>query len=259
MAVAPCSAASRASRTTEMPKVRETFPASAHNAAGRTASSSARFSWNRMPVPSSPAALVITTRSPGRMPAVVTRRSLATRPVMVPTTTGCVTADVTSVWPPVTPTFSSRQAESICMKRSRTAASVADGGSSRHAWNHAGRAPIVATSLALTWTAYQPGRAVVNVTGSVVATRYRSPTSMTAQSSPKRGPIWTRGSDFPACRRQVFSRSGGSLPGRNMPRDSCAVTDRGPRRGQSSACSVGSNPASSRSATTTRRNRSESR
>ena len=260
MAVAPCSAASRASRTTEMPKVCRTSLASRYSPAGRTASSAARCAWNRMPVPSSPAVLVITTRSPGCIPAVVTRRSLATTPVMVPTTTGCVTAGVTSVWPPVTLTFNSRQATSICVKRSRTAASVADGGSSRPVWNHAGRAPMVATSLALTCTAYQPGRSVVNVTGSVVATRYRSPRSMTAQSSPKRGPMWTRGSGAPMCRRQVASRSGGSLPGGNMPSDSRAVTNRkGPRGGQSSACGVGSSPASSRSATTTRRKWSGSR
>ena len=71
---------------------------------------------------------------------------------------------------------------------------------------------MVATSLALMCTAYQPTSSAVNVTGSVFTIRYCSPTSMTAQSSPKRGPMRTRESCLPAYEMQVLRKSIGSLP-----------------------------------------------
>src|SRR3990170_3782973 len=79
--------------------------------------------------------------------------------------------------------------------------------------NQAGRAPMQATSLALTWTAYQPMRSVAKVTGSALATRARSAESrMTAASSPIAGPTSTRGSRRTDLSRRRASRRAGSLP-----------------------------------------------
>jgi len=52
-----------------------------------------------------------------------------------------------------------------------TVAALVPGGTMIVAWNHAGRQPMTATSLAFTWTAYQPTSSAVNVTGSLLRMR----------------------------------------------------------------------------------------
>lgn len=100
---------------------------------------------------------------------------------------------MTSVWPPQSVTPKLEHARSVSRKMRRTKVKeVLLSGSSKVARNQSGRAPIVAISLALMFTAYQPIRSEVKVIGSVFATRYLSPISITAASSPNLGPRTTR-------------------------------------------------------------------
>src|SRR5437870_1400678 len=120
-------------------------------------------------------------------------------------------------------TSSSSHAACRSANRASTEASVvAPAGSSRVARNHRGRAPRTAMSLALTCRAYHPISAVANVMGSLVAMRYRLPMSMTAASSPTRGPTTTRGSLVWCLSKIACSVSARSLPmGRDcMPKGS---------------------------------------
>lgn len=97
-----------------------------------------------------PATLVMMTRSPTRAPAAVTRPSRGTSPCMSPATMGCLTAGEISVCPPVTAMPSPRALRSMSRKIRSTVAGVVRGGTMIVDWNQAGRAPITATSLALT-------------------------------------------------------------------------------------------------------------
>src|SRR5882672_2072583 len=54
---------------------------------------------------------------------------------------------------------------------------------------------------------------VANVMGSAFAMRRRSPMSITAASSPTRGPMSTRGPVGTSCARRAVRRAAGSLPG----------------------------------------------
>src|SRR5262245_4851912 len=178
-----------------------------------SARSSASFSRAMMAAPSSGTPLVMTTASPTRAPPVVTRRSFSTSPSIVPAMIGRSRPCVTSVWPPTSATSSSSHAACSSAKSRSTDASVVEpAGKSSVARNHRGRAPRTAMSLALTWSAYQPTSAVANVIGSLVATRYRSPMSMTAASSPTRGPTTTRGSLVWCLSKIACSVSARSLP-----------------------------------------------
>src|SRR5581483_6658501 len=107
-----------------------------------------------------------------------------------------------------------RQAFRMSLKMPRTSfVVVRPSGSRSVARNHRGRAPRHATSLALMLTAYQPIRSDVKVMGSVLTTRQESPRSMTAASSPKRGPATTRddldGRQEP---RRASRNRGGNFP-----------------------------------------------
>src|SRR5256712_4058878 len=184
-------------------------------AAGETprARSSASFSRAMMAAPSSGTPLVITTASPTRAPPVVTSLSLSTSPSIVPATIGRSSPCVISVWPPTSATPSSSHAAWRSAKRASTDAwLVPPGGSSSVARNHRGRAPRTAMSFTLTLSAYHPMSAVANVMGSLVATRYRSPMSMTAASSPTRGPTTTRGSLSGCLSKIACNVSARSLP-----------------------------------------------
>src|SRR2546425_2080897 len=190
-------------------------PLALRMAAGETprARSSVSFSRAMMAAPSSGTPLVITTASPTRAPPVVTSLSFSTSPSIVPATIGRSRPCVISVWPPTRATSSSSQAAWSSVKSASTDASlVAPAGSSSVARNHRGRAPRTAMSFALTCSAYHPISAVANVMGSLVATRYRSPMSMTAASSPSRGPTTTRGSVHWCLSKIACSVSARSLP-----------------------------------------------
>src|SRR2546426_1186977 len=109
---------------------------------------------------------------------------------------------------------SPRQARGVPRRRRRaTSGFVRRRGSRGVARTQRGRAPSVATSLALTLTASQPRRWAVKVMGSVFATRSLLPQSITAASSPRRGPRTTR-DDFGMGHdaSSDSSRRGGSLP-----------------------------------------------
>ena len=75
-----------------------------------------------------------------------------------------------------------------------------------------GVAPVVAISLLLTCTKYQPISSVANVIGSDLNTSKVSPNSITAQSRPTPGFTRTRGSEMGACASNCANKSGGSLP-----------------------------------------------
>ena len=80
-----------------------------------------------------------------------------------------------------------------------------------------GNIPMLATSLALTWTAWAPALPVTNVTGSALRIKKASPKSITAQSSPSFGPMKTLGSSAPFRPMSFSSRPWGSLPGLRGP------------------------------------------
>ena len=165
--------AARASGSTLIPGRRRNCRARATTSRGtpRRSASSPR-SRAMMAAPSSGTPLVRSTRSPGRAPAVVTSRSLATSPSMAPTTMGRSSPAVISVCPPTSETPISPHASAISAKSPSTLDSVVcPSGKSSVARNHRGRAPRTARSLAFTWTAYRPISSVANVMGSVVATR----------------------------------------------------------------------------------------
>ena len=175
---------------------------------------STAFSLARMAVASIPNPLVSRTLSPAWSPLDRTRSSRRTSPSIWPTTIGRSSPAVISVWPPHSETPISPAARRSDSKTDRTrASSVRLSGRSSVARNQRGTAPIVATSLALTWTAYRPISSVAKVIGSVFTTRQVSPKSMTAASSPTSGPTRTRSSSTLHSRSRPESRSSGSLPG----------------------------------------------
>ena len=110
--------------------------------------------------------LVSSTLSPGHAPPVVISRSGATSPSSVPTTIGRSRPWVISVWPPTSVIPSGAHAARICPKiASASAASARPPGNSTVAIIQRGVAPVVARSLAFTWTAYQPIWSVAKVIG----------------------------------------------------------------------------------------------
>src|SRR2546425_4414 len=210
----PLAAASRASRTTLMPGLKSSRRARRRSASPSLRRSAPAFSRARMDVPSIATPFVRITRSPGCWLSLRTSLDFSTSPSIWPTRTGLSRPAVTSVWPPQSVTPNARQARSASRKMRRTRAGVVRRSGSRSvARNQRGRAPSVATSLALMLTAYQPRRSAVKVMGSVFATRYRLPQSITAASSPRRGPRTTR-DDFGMGHdaSSDSSRRGGSLP-----------------------------------------------
>ena len=163
-------------------------------------------------VPSMASPLVTMMLSPSWAPPVVMRRSRSTSPSIVPITMGRWMPWVTSLWPPIRVTPKSRQLCIRSSKRSLASSCVNDCGTRSVARNQRGVAPVQATSLAQTWTAYHPARSVAKVTGSLFATSSRSPKSSAAASSPTRGPSTTRGSSVAADSSNRSSSSGGNFP-----------------------------------------------
>src|SRR5207244_3571780 len=78
--------------------------------------------------------------------------------------------------------------------------------------NHRGRAPMTATSLALTTTANRPAAEPVKVMGSVAATTVPSGTWMAQASSPTAGPTTTSPGIGGSAWRMAVSTSVGSFP-----------------------------------------------
>ena len=161
------------------------------------------------PRPSTGAGPTWTTASPGRSPPVGTVRSVAI-PSICPTTSGWRTARVTSVCPPTSTAPTRSSACRIPANSASTSSRVEPSGSNTHARNHRGRAPVTATSFALTATACAPTPAPVRVMGSVAATRVPASTSIAHASSPMRGPSTTSGGRGVSMSRA--RRSGASLP-----------------------------------------------
>ena len=162
--------------------------------------SSSPFTLAMMDVASTATPFVSRISSPTRAPAVRTSRSFATSPSICPTTIGRSSPYVTSVCPPQSVMRYRRQAAASCAKIASTIASVVlPSGNSNVAKNHFGVAPRVAKSFALITIAYQPMSSATNVIGSVLATRYAAPMSITAASSPISGPTITRGSAIVTC------------------------------------------------------------
>mgnify|MGYP001585595764 CR=1 FL=1 len=217
--ISPCSTASKASRSTLMPGRNRSRAARRTIASPNRRASQDRLHRARIAVPSTATPLVRMMTSPGRWLSLRTSFDFSTSPSIWPTTIGRPRPPVISVWPPQSVTPRARQARRMSSKMVRASRAVAwPSGSSSVARNQRGRAPSVAMSLALMLTAYQPMRWAVKVIGSLLATRYFPPNSMTAASSPKRGPTTTpddRGM------RQDFSSASrtreGSLPTGNMP------------------------------------------
>ena len=106
-----------------------------------------------MAVPSTAAALVRSTRSPGRMRRFSMRSRLRTLPAIIPHTTGRVTAAVISVCPPhsVMPHLRQDSFNSSMMLKIKDG--VLPTGNRRVVNSQRGIAPAVAMSLALTSTA----------------------------------------------------------------------------------------------------------
>ncbi len=208
----PARAAASASGTMEIPGVCSRRRARSNSPAGRCPRRGAN-SAARMLQASSGMPLLSASRSPGRAPRGVISSAGATSPSMVPARTGRSSPAVISVWPPIRSTPSSWQAwaiwSMICCASGRSARPA---GSSTVAMNQRGAAPLVATSLALTCTAYQPMSWAVKVMGSLAATSRRSPKSSTAQSKPVPGPRIRR---LPGGGRRASRRSkswAGNLP-----------------------------------------------
>ena len=207
------SRAAAASLTTLMPG-ENSSPRAASTEAGETDASASLSpaSRARMDAPSMAIPLVTTSASPGRAPEVSTTLLFSTSPSIAPAATGRGRPYVTSVWPPTRLTPSDSQASRSCRNTPLTVSGVLPSGSISVTMNHRGAAPMTAMSLALTCTAYQPMRSVAKVMGSVVATRYRSPRSISAASSPGLGPSATPGPPVSRPSRSSDNRSSGSFP-----------------------------------------------
>ena len=202
-------AAASAGSTTEIPGVSRADPAASVTRAETVARRSADRTSARTAAPSTGAGPIWTTESPGRSPPVGTVRSLAI-PSICPTTSGWRTARVTSVCPPTSTAPTRSSACRIPAKSASASSRVEPSGSSTHARNHRGRAPVTATSFALTSTACAPTPAPVRVMGSVATTSVPASNSIAHASSPMRGPSRTSGgSDVSMSRAR---KSGASLP-----------------------------------------------
>ena len=211
IAVAPSSTASRASGTTlsSSPYAR----ASAWSRSGTAVNRAAR-SVARMCEPSSAAALVSTSASPGRAPAAVSKRSRGALPTPVMTTRPALMPGATSVWPPSTSTFKLRAVASMSAATWPMSAAETPSGKSSVARTPIGSAPIAARSLQTTWTANRPAPETAVVIGSVVSTQAVSGSSPTAAAStPSAAPTRVSGRRAPSRpSTSPRSRSGGSLP-----------------------------------------------
>lgn len=166
----------------------------------------------RIDVPSKAIPLVRIILSPTLASAVCTTRFFSTSPRRAPTAIGLDSPWVISECPPIREIPNSSQASTIWSNVEFTACSPVPSGNNNVVISQRGVAPITAKSLALTWTRYQPIKSVANVIGSVFATRNFSPISMSAASSPRRGPKTTCGSENLICLSSLDSRLFGSLP-----------------------------------------------
>ena len=134
-------------------------------------------------------------------------------PSIAPHTMGRGRPIVTSVCPPITSTPNSSAASFTWSKMAAAPPESIPSGKSTVARNHRGVPPLAATSLALTFTAYQPMRSVANVTGSAFAISVTPPNEMWAASSPTPGPTSTRGSSTRRPSSICFNKLFGSFPG----------------------------------------------
>ena len=175
-----------------------------------------RRSWDRslanMAVPSMAMPLVITRLSPSWAPPVRISLSGATSPSIVPMMMGRTMPWVTSLWPPTKLAPTDAQACNIWSNSPSACFSSKPGGTSKVAKNQRGTAPVVATSLALIWTAYQPAWSDTKVTGSLEATKSLSPMSSAAASSPTNGPNTTLGSWIEFLASNFSNKDAGNFP-----------------------------------------------